>query len=335
MTLEAQFNALNGKKVSRQILEKLLTDAKKQKKSAIVRRVSLLLSAYQDTAFKIEIKKPIKTPDKSPVQKKPARKIKPVQSSEVKKKTTVVDHRRNTLSALLASEKKSQKERKYFKFKNPELAKFMGNIEVKPVESVVVTLAAPKGAGKTTFLMKLLDDLAQNHLTGFASMEIHPKSGLYQDMATEHQSRKAIDEIECPEVKTYSDFEILVANNEVIAVDSFGKLKKLQKSLELDEDLRKKYNGKLFILIYQLTTNKTMRGGSDSEFDGDINLFIEKKDIFSQNYVWTDKNRYTKTDISELKYNFNTGKLIKPQSEKKTPEQPGAKPKLSFKVSSL
>lgn len=333
MTLEAQFNALDGKRVSRRSLETLLTKAKKQKKPAIARRVSALLDAHQDAFFDIQINKPIS----ARVQpKKSSRKAPVKKTTEVKPKATVVDLKRNTLGARIAAEKNIKVNRRYFQFSNAELAKFMGKIEVKPVESVVVTLAAPKGAGKTTFLLKMLDDLAQNHTVGIASLEIHPKSGLFEDIASKCWSKKAINEIEAPEIEAQSDFEKLVANNEVIAVDSFGKLKKLFMQMQLDDGLRKKFNGKLFILIFQLTTNKTMRGGSDSEFDGDINLFIEKGERFAENYVWSDKNRYNDQDLSTLKYNFTTGKLIKP-ALKDGPDKNAApkKSKLSFKVTAL
>jgi len=74
--------------------------------------------------------------------------------------------------------------------------------------------------------------------------------------------------------------------------------------LNFDDDLRKKFNGKLFIVIFQRTVNGTMRGGSDSAFDGDIILKgIVDRDDYRNNYFYNHKNRYNHyAPLKDLKW---------------------------------
>lgn len=55
MNLTQQFNNLNGKRVTRKALEKLLDKAKKQKHALITKRISAVLNQNSDTVFSIEI----------------------------------------------------------------------------------------------------------------------------------------------------------------------------------------------------------------------------------------------------------------------------------------
>jgi hypothetical protein len=101
--------------------------------------------------------------------------------------------------------------------------------------------------------------------------------------------------------------------SDAIFFDSFQKLP----DIDLDQDIRKAFNGKLFYLIYQQTGTKTMRGGSKAAFDGDQILKIKKHENHQENYVFANKNRYQ--EDPELKFNIYTGALIKqPRNEPET-----------------
>ena len=104
----------------------------------------------------------------------------------------------------------------------------------------------------------------------------------------------------------------------------------MHKGFEVDKDLRKKYDGKLFLVIFQQTTDGKMRGGSKSQFDADIVLFTEKKTDYRENYVYADKNRYQDKPLDGLKFNIFNKRLIRDSSETQT--APTNKRRLSFSV---
>lgn len=139
-----------------------------------------------------------------------------------------------------------------------------------------------------------------------------------------------MNHIEAPEVKSLQDLEQLIAKNDVIVIDSFTKMQEMHKGFEVDKDLRKKYDGKLFLVIFQQTTDGKMRGGSKSQFDADIVLFTEKKTDYRENYVYADKNRYQDKPLDGLKFNIFNKRLIRDSSETQT--APTNKRRLSFSV---
>ena len=200
--------------------------------------------------------------------------------------------------------------REYYKINSPELQKFLGNIEIKQKESVVITIAAPQGSGKTRFLFQLMGDFGQNYKCGHASMEEHPDSSLYEDKAEQYLSAQVQSTLENPEVKNYAEFEKLIRENDIVFVDSWAKLLEMYNKLSLDQDLRKKYDGKLFVIIYQLTTDGKMRGGSASQFDGDIILMGEKSEDYKEHKIITDKNRYNDIPACDLKFNIFSRKMV-------------------------
>jgi hypothetical protein len=107
-------------------------------------------------------------------------------------------------------------------------------------------------------------------------------------------------------------------------------MQEMQKGFEVDKDLRKKYDGKLFIVIFQQTTDGKMRGGSKSQFDADIVLFTEKMADYRENYIFADKNRYQNKPLDGLKFNIFSKKLVMDVSE--AVAEPTKKKKLSFIV---
>lgn len=234
---------------------------------------------------------------------------------------------RNSLAYKMANKPKNVN---YFKIDNAEIASFLGQIERKNKESVVISLTGGQGSMKTRMAFQFMNALAQNYKVGHASIEEHPESNLYFDKAEHYLNAKALNNIEAPEIKSVNELEQLIKKNDVIVIDSFTKMQEMHKSFEVDKDLRKKYDGKLFIVIFQQTTDGKMRGGSKSQFDADIVLFTEKKTDYRDNYIYADKNRYQNKPLDGLKFNIFSKKLVHDKSEPMA--EPTAKKKLSFSV---
>ena len=198
----------------------------------------------------------------------------------------------------------------FFNIENPELATFLGKLERKQRESLVITIGGSAGSGKTRFSFQFINELAKNYRVGHASMEEHPESKLYFDKVEQYLSPEAMQNTEAPEIKTAEDLAQLIERNDVIVIDSFEKLRELDPKFGLDKDLRKKYDGKLFLVVYQLTTDGKMRGGSKSEFDGDVILLVEKFPDYRENYVYPTKNRYNSLPANELRFNIYSGQML-------------------------
>lgn len=206
----------------------------------------------------------------------------------------------NTLDAKMAALQHRQWET--FVIANPQMQAFLGDVERKPAESTVITIAGGAGSGKTRFAFQFINALAQNYKVGHASLEEHPDSKLYYDKVQQYIDNTALPNIEAPEIKNLDQLEALIQRNDVIVIDSFAKLQELNPRFLLDRDLRKKYDGKLFLLIYQLTGEGKMRGGSKSEFDGDIILLTHVAPDYRENYIYPSKNRYNALPATALRY---------------------------------
>ena len=206
----------------------------------------------------------------------------------------------NTLDAKMAALQTRNWET--FVIANPQLQRFLGDVERKTAESTVITIAGGAGSGKTRFAFQFINALAQNYTVGHASLEEHPDSKLYYDKVQQYIDETALPNIEAPEIKDLDQLEALIQRNEVIVIDSFAKLQELNPRFLLDRDLRKKYDGKLFLLIYQLTGEGKMRGGSKSEYDGDIILLTHVAPDYRENYIYPSKNRYNALPATQLRY---------------------------------
>ena len=189
-----------------------------------------------------------------------------------------------------------------FKIANPQMQRFLGDVELKESESTVITIGGGAGSGKTRFAFQFINALAQNYKVGHASLEEHPDSKLYYDKVKQYLDPTAMANVEAPEIKNLQQLDELIQRNEVIVIDSFAKLRELDSRFMLDRDLRKKYNSKLFLLIYQLTGEGKMRGGSESEFDGDIILLTHVSPDYRENYIYPKKNRYNALPATQLRY---------------------------------
>ena len=96
-------------------------------------------------------------------------------------------------------------------------------------------------------------------------------------------------------------------------------MRELAPHFEIDKDLRKKYDGKLFLVIFQQTADGKMRGGSKSQFDGDIILFTKTFDEPKENFVYPSKNRYNALPLSELKYSVFYQQLLHDEEQQEQP----------------
>ena len=226
----------------------------------------------------------------------------------------------NTLDAKMAALQTRNWET--FIIANPQLQRFLGDVERKTSESTVITIAGGAGSGKTRFAFQFINALAQNYTVGHASLEEHPDSKLYYDKVQQYINETALPNIEVPEIKNLDQLEALIHRNEVIVIDSFAKLQELNPRFLLDRDLRKKYDGKLFLLIYQLTGDGKMRGGSKSEFDGDIILLTHVAPDYRENYIYPSKNRYNALPATQLRYSTYFQQMLDIPKELGTGSQP-------------
>ncbi|MEE1899596.1 zincin-like metallopeptidase domain-containing protein [Flavobacterium rakeshii] len=198
-----------------------------------------------------------------------------------------------------------------------EEGKFLQAVERKPEHSVVITMDGEQGAGKTTTLYKFMNAFASpGNSCLFISGEEHPASSLAKEKVDKYLSTEAQANIDTvAEVTGMNDLYDLVKDYEIIFIDSWQKLQRMVGQIRLDEDLRKKFNGKVFVIICQQTTNGRTKGGAEIVFDGDIIIKMVKEQSFAENYAYFDKNRYTKVPIETLRYNIATGTIYNPFGE--------------------
>ena len=214
---------------------------------------------------------------------------------------------RQTLAQQLA---KSPEVRENFLVADEQMSLFLGALEKKTKDSLVITLTGKQGSGKTRFAFQFMNALAQRYRVGHASIEEHPESVLYEEKAYQYLNDTALEHITAQDVRSLAELDTMIHTNEVIVIDSFQKMRELAPHFEIDKDLRKKYDGKLFLVIFQQTADGKMRGGSKSQFDGDIILFTETFPDYRENYVYPDKNRYNKRPATELQYSIYEQRML-------------------------
>lgn len=162
----------------------------------------------------------------------------------------------------------------------------------------MITNDADQGAGKTRNLFQKANMYGENgYKVLFISLEEQPDSRLFSDKVKEYFSKKALDNIYPIGEINKKKLDELVPLFDFILIDSWNKLLKeiLDKDnyrLDIDYDIRKKFNGKVFDMIFQRTTDGKMRGGSNAQFDGDVIIKIKKMPNWKDNYAYYDKNRY-------------------------------------------
>ena len=214
---------------------------------------------------------------------------------------------RQTLAQQLATRPEV---RESFLVADEQMSLFLGTLEKKTKDSLVITLTGKQGSGKTRFAFQFMNALAQRYRVGHASIEEHPESVLYEEKAYQYLNDTALEHITAQDVRSLAELDTMIHTNEVIVIDSFQKMRELAPHFEIDKDLRKKYDGKLFLVIFQQTADGKMRGGSKSQFDGDIILFTETFPDYRENYVYPDKNRYNKRPATELQYSIYEQRML-------------------------
>lgn len=215
----------------------------------------------------------------------------------------------NVNSLAYKQQNKANVNHEYYIVPDKQIANFLGKIEKKQKESVAITITGGQGSMKTRFCFQLMNCFGKNYKVGHASIEEHPDSALYEDKIKQYLDKDVLHNISSPEIETLDDIHKLVRENDVIIIDSFSKLQEMNNKIGLDKDFRKAYNGKLFVIIYQQTTDGKMRGGSKSQFDGDVILQIEKQPDYKNNFVFANKNRYQRNNLDDLKFNIFSKKL--------------------------
>ena len=214
---------------------------------------------------------------------------------------------RQTLAQQLATRPEV---RESFLVADEQMSLFLGSLEKKTKDSLVITLTGKQGSGKTRFAFQFMNALAQRYRVGHASIEEHPESVLYEEKAYQYLNDTALEHITAQDVRSLEELDTMIRTNEVIVIDSFQKMRELAPNFEVDKDLRKKYDSKLFLVIFQQTADGKMRGGSKSQYDGDIILFTETFPDYRENYVFPDKNRYNKRPATELQYSIYEKRML-------------------------
>ena len=212
-----------------------------------------------------------------------------------------------------------------------EVGKFLQQVEKKSVGSVVVTIDGEQGAGKTTMLYQYMQSFAvKGNKSLFLSLEEEPTSHLATSKAEKYitpQAKEFLDTV--GEVENVAELYSFIEPYDIIFIDSWQKLQRMVGNIRLDEDLRKKFDGKAFIVIFQQTTTGRTKGGAEVVFDGDIIIKMKKEGSFEFNYAFFDKNRYTLVPIETIRYNIANQKCFNPE-ERETENTSTENVKLSF-----
>ncbi|UZO81391.1 antirestriction protein [Aquimarina sp. ERC-38] len=173
---------------------------------------------------------------------------------------------------------------------------------------LAITIEGDQGGGKTRFTYQLADAFAAiGNRVAIFTLEIGGQSDLINRMREEYlspQNRNRISKADrLPD--GYNTITNAARAFDVIIIDSWNKTG--LPSQDFDR-LRKEHPDTIFIVIFQRTTQKTIRGGTAPLFDAGINIEVVKvDDTFQNNYAVTTKNRY---GVTGIKYNIHTRNII-------------------------
>ncbi len=186
-----------------------------------------------------------------------------------------------------------------------EIGKLLGDLEQL---KLAITIESPQGGGKTRFTYQMADAFADiGKTTAIFSLEIPKNSNLITSMRDEYIRPEHEPMIKVADELPFGFETVKMAANDydVIIIDSWNKLD--VPSSEFDK-LKKGFPNTIFVVIFQRTTQGTIRGGTAPLFDSGINIEIEKVgDRFEDNYAVATKNRYAPTGI---RYNIYKQKII-------------------------
>ncbi|RRO19689.1 zincin-like metallopeptidase domain-containing protein [Flavobacteriaceae bacterium 14752] len=189
-----------------------------------------------------------------------------------------------------------------------ETGKFLQRVEKKPTHSIAITLDGDKGSGKTTTIYKFMNDFSKAGKTLCATLEISPDSILTTEKKEQYIDDPGLVDF-IGDFDNKQEFYEIIQDYDFIFIDSWQKLLEMIGFINFDIDLRKKFDGKVFVVVFQQTTNGKTRGGAKIGFDGDIIIKVTKEKVFTDNFAWFDKHRYTLVDTSDIRYNVASGKV--------------------------
>ncbi len=173
---------------------------------------------------------------------------------------------------------------------------------------LAITIEGDQGGGKTRFTYQLADAFASiGNRVAIFTLEIGGRSDLITRMKDEYLSPDNRNRISRADQLPdgYKTIANATSDFDVIIIDSWNKTG--LSSQDFDR-LRKQYPNTIFIVIFQRTTGKTIRGGTAPLFDAGINIEVVKADdTFQNNYAVTTKNRY---GITGIQYNIFTKNII-------------------------
>ena len=200
-----------------------------------------------------------------------------------------------------------------------ELGKFLGDLERF---ELAITIEGDQGGGKTRLAYQLANAFAEfGDKVAVFSLEIGKKSDLIRRMREDYIQPENLKNIFIADQspKGLDTIKEAAKKFDVIVLDSWNKVG--APSIEFDR-LRKEHPDTIFLVIFQRTTQKTIRGGTAPLFDAGINIEVVKvDDSFVNNYAVATKNRYSATGT---RYNISQqaimGNHIEESSEIKKKE---------------
>lgn len=181
-----------------------------------------------------------------------------------------------------------------------DLGEFLGDLERF---ELAITIEGDQGGGKTRLAYQLADAFAKiGDMVAVFSLEIGKKSDLIRRMRQDYLQPENLKDIFITDQlpKGLDTIKEAAKKFDVIILDSWNKVG--VPSLEFDR-LRKEYPYTIFLVIFQRTTQKMIRGGTAPLFDAGINIEVVKVDeSFVNNYAITTKNRY---GVAGVRYNIS------------------------------
>ena len=181
-----------------------------------------------------------------------------------------------------------------------ELGKFLGNLERF---ELAITIEGDQGGGKTRLAYQLANAFANiGSEVAVFSLEIGRKSDLIRRMREDYIQSENLKNIFIADQlpKGLGTIKEAAKKFDVIVLDSWNKVG--VPSIEFDR-LRKEHQDTIFLVIFQRTTQKTIRGGTAPLFDAGINIEVVKvDDSFVNNYAVATKNRY---GVTGTRYNIS------------------------------
>ncbi|MGQ1786364.1 hypothetical protein [Saccharicrinis sp. GN24d3] len=174
-----------------------------------------------------------------------------------------------------------------------DLGKFLGYVERY---EYAIVLRGEKGAGKSRLTYQMMNTFAKAGFNiGCFTLEIGKRSNLVKDMRNEYLCPTIVNSVQiaesCP--NGIEDIKAAAKIFDVVVIDSWGKIPNVDQD-DFDK-LRKEHPDTMFIVIFQSTTNGTVRGGSKAEYDGGMVIQVQKG-----GRAICEKNRYNGEDLTYL-----------------------------------